>query len=244
MIQGIYTASQGMTPLIDKQDIIAHNLANANTTGFKQSGLFVQAYQKYLSNDLRQPFASSEIKVDEVYIDYSQGNLIHTGSDFDCSIQGSGFFTVMTEDGIRYTRNGNFSLSPEQLLVTSDGARVMGKDGFIRLEDRHPVVILEDGTVVQENNVRGTLKIADFEKPYRIRREGNGHFIPLLPGNPVIDSPGFVIKQGYLEGSNTQVIKNMVQMIEAFRHYESSQKALQAQDETLDRAVNQVGRIG
>jgi flagellar basal-body rod protein FlgG len=243
MIQGIYTASQAMTPLMAKQDLIANNLANANTTGFKQSGLFVQAYQKYLTNDLRQPFVNSEIRADEVYIDYSQGNLIKTGNSFDCSIQGSGFFAVMTDNGVRYTRNGNFSIGPDGLIVTNGGDKLMSKEGFIRLEDTGAVTVLEDGTVLQGNRPKGTIKIVDFEKPYRMRREGDSYFVPILPDNPVVESPGYVVKQGYLEGSNTNTIRNMVQMIDAYRTYEASQKALQAQDDTLNISVNQVGRI-
>src|SRR5271169_1226580 len=113
MVQGIYLASMGMTPLMDKQDQIANNLANINTTGFKQSGTFIKAYQKYLANDQHQPFANSEIKTDETYIDYSPGTMQKTDSPLDVYIQGSGFLTVMTPSGIRYTRNGNLSLNSE-----------------------------------------------------------------------------------------------------------------------------------
>ncbi len=111
MIQGIYTASQGMTSLADKQDQIANNLANIQTTGFKQSSLFTKTFQKYLANDQQQPFVNSEIQPDEVYVDYSEGNMIKTGSPMDVFIKGSGFLTVMTPDGMRYTRNGNLSLN-------------------------------------------------------------------------------------------------------------------------------------
>jgi flagellar basal-body rod protein FlgG len=90
----------------------------------------------------------------------------------------------------------------------------------------------------------GKLAIADFKKPYRLVREGSSYFRPALPDNPAIDSPGFAIKQGYLEGSNVSPVKNMVQMISAFRTYEAEQKALMAQNETLGKAVTEVGRVG
>lgn len=243
MIQGIYTASMGMTPLMQKQDQIANNLANVNTTGFKQSNLFTKTYQKYLANDQHQPFANQEIKTDEVYIDYAEGPMKQTSSPLDFAVHGSGFFTVMTADGVQYTRNGNFSLNTEGLLVTSDGYRVMGNDGFIRVDRDLPVNVSDKGEITQGGQTKGFLKIVDFKKPYQMVRTGDSMIRPLLPENPEIPSDGFAIQQGYLEGSNVSIIKNMVAMISAYRNFESDQKALHAQDETLEKAVNQVGKI-
>ncbi|MBD3392445.1 MAG: flagellar basal-body rod protein FlgF [Chitinivibrionales bacterium] len=245
MIQGIHTAVQGMTSLMQKQDQIANNLANINTTGFKQSGVFTKAYHKYLDNDERKVFANRQLKTDEVFIDYREGPMKKTGATLDLMIKGSGFFTVMTPNGVRYTRNGNFSLDDGGYLVTADGYRVLGKDEYIKFDElKHQIMINEDGEVFHGEESRGRLRIADFKKPYRLVREGNSLFRPQLPDNPEVQSPGFAIQQGYLEGSNSNVVKNMVEMISAFRNYEADQKALHAQNETLDKAVNQVGRVG
>ncbi|MBN1575759.1 MAG: flagellar hook-basal body protein [Chitinispirillaceae bacterium] len=244
MIQGIYTASRGMAPLLQQQDQIANNLANINTTGFKQSGLFVKSYHRYLADDLREPFADNDIKVDEVYIDYREGPMKMTKAPLDCYIKGTGFFTIMADDGIEYTRNGNFALDPDGILVTSDGSKVMGTEGFIRVERDLPVTITEEGEVVQEEEAKGLLKVVDFEKPYNLQRCGDTRFRPLLPDNPERRSAGFLIRQGYLEGSNVDMIRNMVRMITSYRNFEADQKALHAQDETLEKAVNQVGRVG
>ena len=245
MIQGIYTASRGMTPLLQQQDQIANNLANINTTGFKQSSLFVKSYHRFLVNDLQEPFAENEIKADEVYIDYREGPMKMTKAPLDCYLKGSGFFTIMTSDGIAYTRNGNFGLDPDGIIVTSDGSKVMGTEGFIRVERDLPVTITEDGEILQEEECKGVLKITDFEKPYNLRQCGEGRFSPLLPDNPERrPSSGFSIRQGYLEGSNVDMIRNMVRMIASYRNFEADQRALHAQDETLEKAVNQVGRVG
>jgi len=245
MIQGIHLAVQGMTPLMQKQDQIANNLANINTTGFKQSGLFMKAYQKYLADDQLQPFANREIKADEVYVDYREGPMKQTGAPLDLMIKGSGFFTVMTPNGVRYTRNGNFSLDEDGFLVTGDGSRVMGTEGYIKFDElKYGIMVNERGDVFHGDENRGRLRIADFQKPYRLSREGNSCFRPMLPDNPEIESAGYAVKQGFLEASNVNVVKNMVEMISAFRTYEADQKALLAQDQTLDKAVNQVGRVG
>ena len=243
MIQGIYTASMGMTPLMQKQDQIANNLANINTTGYKGSGLFIKTYQKYLANDQQQPFANSEIRSDEVYVDYSEGPMRFTKSPLDLFIKGSGFFTVMTGEGVQYTRNGNFSLSPEGFLITSDGSKVMGKEGYIRVEKDIPITISDTGEVIQGDESKGVLRITDFRKPYKMSRCGESRFRPVFSETVEIESPGYALRQGYLEGSNVDIIKNMVQMISAYRNFEADQRALSAQDETLEKAVNQVARV-
>jgi flagellar basal-body rod protein FlgF len=243
MIQGIYIASMGMTPLMDKQDQIANNLANINTTGFKQSGLFLKSYQKYLANDLQQPNVNREIKADEVYIDYSEGSPQQTNNSLDLCIKGTGFFSVMTAEGMQYTRNGNFSLDNEGFLVTSDGSKVLGRDGYIQVEHEFPVVINEKGEVSQQGSIKANLKIVDFDKPYKLLRCGESRFKPEQPIDSERISTGYIVKQGYLESANVNVVSNMVQMISAYRNFEADQRALLAQDQTLDKAVNTVGRI-
>ena len=245
MIQGLYTASQGMTALAQKQDQIANNLANVNTTAYKQSGLFTVAYQNLLKNEHDQVFANREFKVDEVYIDYSEGTMRSTGSDLDLCIKGSGFFKIMTDDGVRYTRNGNFSLDSQGLIVTNGGAKLMGTEGYIRVEPNMKITISDKGEVIQNGESKGVIKIVDFEKPYQLKRHGSGSFTPIDTVEAVeLESQGFLVKQGFLESSNVDMIRNMVQMISAHRNYEADQKALYAQDETLEKAVNQVGRVG
>jgi len=244
MIQGLYTASQGMTALAQKQDQIANNMANINTTGFKQSGLFTVAYQNHLKNDNDQVFANREFKVDEVYIDHTEGSMRSTGNDLDISIKGSGFFKVMTDDGVRYTRNGNFSLNNEGLIVAGDGSKLMGTEGYIRVEPNMKVTISSSGEVIQNGESKGVIKIVDFEKPYELKRHGNSYFTPLDIVEAVeLESQGFVLNQGFLESSNVDLIRNMVQMISTYRNYEADQKALHSQDETLQKAVNEVGKI-
>ncbi|MBN1759699.1 MAG: flagellar hook-basal body protein [Chitinispirillaceae bacterium] len=233
-----------MTPLMQQQDQIANNLANIHTTGFKQSSLFIKSYHKFLENDQLQPATTEDIKADEVFVDYREGPMKMTKEPFDVMIKGSGFFTIMTAEGVQYTRNGNFSLDPDGIIITSDGSKVMGKDGYIRVDRELPVTITENGEVLQNNESKGVLKIADFEKPYSFRRMGESRFLPLLPDDTPRDSKGYSIRQGYLEGSNVDMIRNMVQMISSYRTFEADQKALHAQDETLEKAVNQVGKVG
>ncbi|KMQ51242.1 Flagellar basal-body rod protein FlgF [Chitinispirillum alkaliphilum] len=244
MIQGLYTATQGMTTLTQKQDQIANNLANVNTTGFKQSGMFTRAYQNYLTNDQNQVFANRQIKADDVYVDFREGTLKQTDSPLDFCIRGDGFFKVMSPEGVRYTRNGRFSLNADGLIVTSDGSKVMGTEGYIRVEPDLPINVTESGEVIQKGESKGVINIVDFAKPYDMLRSGNSQFRPRIPGEPELRATQFSLRQGYIEGSNVDMIRNMVNMISAHRNYEADQKALHAQDETLQKAVNEVGRVG
>ncbi len=243
MVQGVYIAAAGMTAMMQKQDQIANNLANINTTGFKQSSSFTKTLQKYLDNDARQPNVNREIATDKVFIDYSQGPAQPTNNVLDAMIEGTGFFNVLTNSGIGYTRNGNFTTDSNGFLSTMDGAKVFGRDGFIKLSGPNAVTISSDGEVIQDKESRGFLKISDFKKPYALTREGNSILKPYGLENEPVVAAGWVVKQGFLEGSNANPIKNMVQMINSYRNYEADQKAMLAQDESMDKAVNVVGKI-
>ncbi len=243
MIQGIYLSTQAMTLQAQKQDQIANNLANVNSTGYKQGSLFARAYQRTVADDKLNPYANREIRADECMVDYREGQMRKTGAPLDVMIKGSGFFTAMTNEGVRYTRNGNFALDADGFLITFEGSKVLGTEGFIRFDGEGDVRITEKGEVYQGDEQKGVLRIADFNKPYRLLREQNTFFRPQLPDNPEISSAGFAINQGYLEGSNVELIKNMAAMISAQRAFEADSKALQAQDQTLEKAVNQVGRL-
>ena len=250
MLGSIKHAAQGMILQMQKQDLIANNLANVNTVGYKGASLFVEYVERQMNNPNHEVLPERIIKADEVYVDYSAGTPIQTGNNFDLMIRGSGFFTVMTDEGIRYTRDGSFQLDSDGFLVDGMGAKVFGETGFIRVEQtRGNVTVLDDGKVMQGGSDGhppqeiDTLRISDFNKPYRLVRMGNSYFRPLQPNNPVVRSDGFVIKQGYLESSNVDNIKMMVDMITAHRHYEMLSKAVQSEDATLDKTVNTVGKM-
>ncbi len=244
MIQGLTLATQGMTIMAQKQDEISNNLANINTTGYKSSGLFAKSFEKYMSNDKKEVFANREIKADNVFINYSQGPALKTSNDLDLMIQGTGFFTVQTPQGARFTRNGNFSIDSQGYLVTSDGNKVVGNTGAIRIDPKlGTVTVNKDGEVMQSNISRGTLMISDFVKPYNMSRDGSSLFKPLPDDAKPVASKGFAVMQGFLEGSNVSPVRSMVEMIATYRNFESDQKALQAQDSTLDKAVNVVAKM-
>ena len=244
MLSAIKVAVQGMTLQAQKQDQISNNLANMNTTGFKSTALHVSSFEEYLTDSKGKIGANRNIRADEVFTNYSEGSFKETGNDLDVAIKGSGFFTVLGVDGVRYTRDGSFSIDNDGFMITKQGERVFGKDGFIHLElDRGKVTIQDTGDVIQDGEKIESLKISDFNKPYKMLKLGNNSFRPKLPNNPVIPSEGYAINQGYLEMSNVDAITSMTEMISADKAYNAIAKALQSEDSTLDKAVNQVGRV-
>lgn len=263
MISGLYTAASGLIAQLQQQDVIANNMANVNTTGYKKdTALYVPFPEMFLYriNDAKVQIPGGtadayipigmigkgvQLRVDGIRPDIiTEGSYIETGNKLNVAIKGNGMFVVMTPQGIRYTRDGSFSLDSEGALVTQDGFPVLGQRGIITIDGKD-VNIDEVGRVFVDNNEIDTLRIAIFSKDDVLRKQGNNLFYMvngnLLPEDSYVDY--VKIKQGYLESSNVNVIREMVDMITAYRAYEAAQKAIQSHDQTLNKAVNDVGVI-
>jgi len=242
-----------------RMDVIANNLANVNTNGFKRDITVAEIFPEMLTkrlNDVRSPSNPSgrigmmELSSDvgEIYTYYNQGSLIATNNNLDFSIHdnGNSFFTIalINEQGEvveAYTRDGAFVINGNNLLVTKDGYPVMGENGPITIYDKG-FIVEEDGTIIQNGEVTGRFLIRSFVDPTTLRKVGN-NLIVATEGSQIQPFNG-TIKQGFLEQSNVNVVKEMVDMITVMRAYEASQKMVQIQDETLGKAVNEIGRVG
>jgi len=238
MVKGIYHAAAGMLPRMNQQETVGNNLANVNTTGFKGDKRY---FRTALNNSLLQGGAFGQpIPMNEeqntLVTDFSQGAFSETRNPLDIAINGDGFFCFETGDVVSYSRNGNFMINAENELVNTIGYRVLGEEGIIRITGKE-IVVRATGEIVVDGKTAGTLKIADFEQPYSLKRNGYGYFIPDPAADPS-SAEKFELRQGFLEDSNVDPISEMIQMIELNRNYESCQKAIQAQDETLKLAVN------
>jgi flagellar basal-body rod protein FlgG len=180
--------------------------------------------------------------VDGVYIDYDQGAIERTDSPQNLAIEGSGFFAIETNQGIRYTRSGDFAISPQGILTDQEGNPVLSDSGPISVVGNE-LTIGTDGTVSVDGNSAGKLKIIDFDKPYGLKKTDSGYFIPSDPSVTEKAAADYQVRQGFLEKSNVNVIEVMVDMLASFRAYEAGQKSIQSQDETLEKAVNDLGRV-
>ncbi|MEA1996741.1 MAG: flagellar basal-body rod protein FlgF [Gemmatimonadota bacterium] len=261
MIKGLYTSAAGMLPLAYRQDMITNNLANSNTPGYKKDRVFIHdliTADLYLNehktassgetprkiNVLPPAYRASVGNSSRVVVqdtDFSQGPLDITGNDFNLAIEGDGFFTIQTPQGIRYTRSGYFSVGPDGSLVTQDGHKVLGRGGPINVQGNN-LAVLREGDVYVDNELRGRLRITDFPKPYKMTKIKDNLFTPEAGGGGR-DSDNFTLKQGALEKTNAHPVSQLVQMIEIQRMFEVGQRVIRLQDETLQQAITQAGRV-
>jgi len=243
LIRGIYIAASGLLAESARQDVIANNLANATTTGFKRSESASAPFGEMLLHNMGMPGAPAvgtmEMGAQVQGIDRidSQGALRYTGNRLDLALIGSGNFTIDTPNGRRYTRDGSFGLDSDGRLVTKEGNHVLGVGGPITL-DRGAVKIAADGTITQGGTVRGTLLLTDLA-PESIATEGNS----LYTGTPTGTSSARV-RQNHLESSTVNVVSEMVDLIRVMRAFEANQKSVHAHDEALQASVTRVGAVG
>jgi flagellar basal-body rod protein FlgG len=225
-------------------EVLANNLANIETTGYKKTQLFIQT----LDNELGKRETQQELEglKAQQYTDFSQGSLRSTGNPLDWAIDGDGFFAVETPHGIRYTRNGSFQLSPDGTIVNRQGYALLGVGGRIQLPDvqtmkEGTLVVSETGEVFFNHQPIGRVNVVHFDNAQVLKKEGTSLFAAdAAPAGENKESPR--IRQGYLEESNVEGIAEMVAMVELTRSFETDQKAIQYQDATLERAMD-VGRV-
>ena len=248
MIRGIYTSGLGMTRETKRLDIISNNLANASTTGFKTDGTVQGTFKKQLEDIVvgksRIDIANYTPDVVRSYTNFTQGSLHSTGNSTDAAISNDNyaFFTVEDAEGNQvYTRDGGFTIDKDRFLITTDGHKVLGENGYINLADEDFSI---DVNGVITNNIGqalGKLKITAFENPETLTKLGNN--LLAAGADSIEKSFDGEIQQGYLEMSNVNTVNEMVNMIAVSRAYEANQKVLQTQDEMLGRAVSDVGRV-
>ncbi|HTS57142.1 MAG TPA: flagellar basal-body rod protein FlgF [Terriglobales bacterium] len=226
MDSGFYAACTALMARSQALDLVANNLANVSTPGFRaQHEVFrslLAGSSLFPMSDLNQSVNNYSVLGDS-HLDYSQGNLEKTGNDFDLAIEGSGFFVVRTAAGQVFTRNGNFHVSPKNRLVTSDGDPVLGVNGAIDIVGG-PVSISQDGTISVNGALAGQLKIVDFPAGTPLESVGKTYYS--APPKSEVAATGATIQQGSLEISNVNPVAGAVELITLQRYAELMQRAL------------------
>jgi flagellar basal-body rod protein FlgF len=243
MIKGIYTSEASMRPKMTRMEVIANNLANINSTGFKKDRVFVEMLNQSgaASSDARGDLTGVIVRK---AVDLTQGSLQQTGNTFDLAIEGKGFFTIDTPNGTRLTRNGHFQLMPDGRLVTAEGFPVQGDNGDIVIPSMDKrkldsIAINEAGEILNGREPLGRLRIVDVTSPDQLQKDqetllatGAGQVAMNLPHDQLH------VHQGFLEESNVEGIQEMIDMIELSRSFETDQKIIQSQDATMDRSMD------
>ncbi len=257
MVRGLYTAYSGMTNEQDRLDIVSNNLANAATVGYKEESSTTQSFDQWLTLKVKdaseaynnRPIGkmSLGVKLGEVYTNHDQGSLKQTSGTYDLALEGKGFFTleVTNKAGVvstEYTRNGSFTMTRDGYIVDGDGNHVMGEDGQLQVPlDAAEVVIDTTGAVYADGEYIDTLRITDFEDYDYLTKVGDTRY-RALEGATAVDGAALV-RQGYTEQSNVNVVSEMVELISITRAYEANQKVIKAVDGTLELAANSVGKV-
>jgi flagellar basal-body rod protein FlgG len=245
MLRGLYTAASGMMAQMTRQGIVANNLANATTPGYKQDiatqGFFQRLFLSRLDPAGASPLGAlgSSAGAVSAHADFAQGALSDTGGELDLALTGDGFFAVQTPDGLQVTRNGAFGRDAEGRLTTTDGALVLGVDGPLTLPPGR-VRVEGDGAISVDGQPAGRLQIVRFEAD-QLDKVGAGRFAPRAGAAP--QPATAAVNQGFLEASNVDLTRAVTDMMAASRSYEANQRMLQIQDDLLGKAVNEVGRL-
>lgn len=242
MNRGIYVALSGTLAQEKRLDVLTNNLANINTPGFKKDKTIFKVALPPLENQNQGEGFMDKVFVEPggINTDYSAAPYTQTGNPLDLAISGDGFFEVMTPQGVRFTRDGSFRRNEAGELVTGDGYQVMGEGGPIRV-GVGDVKIEKDGSISVNGAVAGRIKTVDFPKPYPLRKEMENLYAASDSAKAVPSSGE--LKQGYVEGANVSVIREMTAMIDVMRSYESYIKMMQSMDEATGKVINEVGRV-
>lgn len=273
MFKGIYTAASGMLAQQRKTEILTNNMANANTPGYKAEQTTIRSFPEMLMSSIgktnvptkeglnlnqiqRLGTLSTGIYVQETMPNFMQGNVYETSFNTDIALingnmptnNGTVFFRLMNPDGGQaYTRNGNFTLDGQGYLVSSEGYYVLSEAGERILLPNEEFQVSDSGEVIVNGQTVATIGVAYSENPNRLMKQNNGVFRTedgsVLPSAYEEENVTFALKQRFLEGSNVDPSQSMADMLTAYRAFEANQKVIQAYDRSMEKAVNEIGKV-
>lgn len=235
MYKGIYIAASGAILKQTQLDVVAQNLANVNTTGFKKDSLSFKEYLLDQTTAGPGPDGRAMTAISAYKTDFSNGTIVKTSNPLDLALEGKGFIAV---EGGRYMRRGDLKRSIDGFLTSSNDIKVLGARGPIRLPNG-TVEIGERGEVSVNGAQIDTIRLVDFKDMDGLAKTGDGIFTT----NETPTAAKASVRQGFIEVSNVDAIKEMVRMIEMLREFETYQKAIQTFDEATAKVTNDMGRL-
>jgi flagellar basal-body rod protein FlgG len=272
-LKSIWVPISGQIAQQQKVETIANNIANANTTGFKKDQLAFQEHLSALTgkmDDIDIPnkewapkdfyhsygAENSFVKVKGTYTVHEQGQLQPTNNNLDVGLYGKGFIEVQGPNGIRYTRNGSLTQNSDGHLVTEQGFKVLSKiqeapelsdessieSRYIKLPNSN-ISISKDGSIYNTEGKINQLSIVEFNDIQALNKEGTSLFVNSVDGNIKREQISTTVNQGFVEGSNVNAVSEMSELIQAHRHFENIQKAINAYDNINTRAVNDIAKF-
>ena len=262
MIRGTYTAGTGMLLQRRMMETITNNITNVETAGYKKEHLVSHSFDEVLIHRINDEHVLGQrliirpswnidkaprvgplnlgTQVDQLYINYEAGSLDGTERTTDLALVGDAFFVVQTQEGERYTRSGAFYVDEAGYLIDGEGHFLLGENGPIYVGGLN-FRVDERGGVYVDETLTDTIRVVSFEDNLSLRKQGSNLYYSLDEPLPAANT--HKIMQGFLEMSNVDIGREMVDMLTVYRAYESNQRMLTMIDETVGRAVNDIGRL-
>ncbi len=238
-------AASGIRSRMQSLDLLANNLANTGTAGFKRDQEF---YGLFTSDDATAGDNGSLSTVpvlERQWTDFSQGDLQTTGNPMNAAISGNGFFSVNGPNGPLYTRNGILQVLPSGELATANGHALRSTAGnTIQVSPNKPIVIAPDGTVQQSGQSLGQLAVVTFKSTRPLTKVGNTCFQNSDPKNLPVAATNVEVQQGKIEGSNVPVAEAAMRLVGVMRQFEMMQKAIGISSDMDTKSIQEVARVG
>jgi flagellar basal-body rod protein FlgF len=236
------TAASGLQSRMEALDLVANNLANTTTGGFKLDREFYSLFTA--ADEASGDGASTTLPlIQKQWTDFSQGVLTPTGSSLDLALSGKGFFVATGPSGPVYTRNGSFQLSTSGVLTTSDGYPVRSAGGQpIQTQSQSPIEVSTDGSITQGGQTVGQLQIVDFQDRSVLQKLGNSYFTVSDPKAQPIPAADASVQQGKVENSNVAPAESAVRLVGLMRQFEMLQKAITITTDMNKQALAEVAR--
>lgn len=224
-----------------QMDVVANNIANINTGGFKAERILFEEYLMPVAKDRDFAWPDQPLSYTQDWAtmhDLSGGAIVQTGNPLDVALQGEGFLTVMTPGGERWTKAGSLQINSEGILVNVDGYPVLADGGEVQFDpEETEITIAADGTISSRTGTKGRLQIVEFANPQELTREGSN----LFGGGTPLPATQTRVEQGFIERSNVSGVSEMTEMIRVSRSYQSLASLMQRQDEIRRSAIQRLG---
>jgi flagellar basal-body rod protein FlgF len=272
LLKGLYTAASGMLAQQRRQEVLSNNLANVNTNGYKADQGQLRAFPEMLLKSVESKSTSMNgtgftstskeigsintgVYIQETIPNFVQGDLQETGISTDAALvdgnvpdeNGSLFFTVQTANGEAYTRNGNFTIDAEGFLTNDQGSYVLDTEGNAIQTNNQAYTLTADGTMQFADGRNIQLGLSYVQDANLLDKQGENVYSASdeaqVEDARATDGVTYNIVQGAVEGSNVNLQQTMADMMQAYRTFEMNQKVMTAYDESLGKAVNEVGKL-
>ena len=236
-------AASGLRARLQSLDLLANNIANSATSGYKGDGEFYSLFASEAASGSPTDPAATLPMIERQWTDFGQGLLEPTNNSLDFGLSGKGFFVAKGPTGPLYTRNGSFHVATSGILATADGYPLLDQNGeTIKADPTLPVEVALDGSIHQRGQSLGNFKLVNFKDPSILTKQGNTYFNNGSEQKPV-DAVDIQVHQGQIENSNISPAQGAVRLVNVMRQFEMMQKAVSLSNDMSRKAIEEVARV-